>query len=455
MSINFAIMIGLIAGIITISTFFIIKIFFNPIKLSKIKTLIDGKRFSEAISLLKKYIEKRPDDPVAHYYLGLAYFYLKNYNLAKSEFNQLFKFNLINYDIDETEVRYKLAEIYLNNKQTDEALKELLLIYQKKPDDIDTCLRIADLFKLKGKWDHALGFYQKALKIKNTNLNAIYSIGEILYNKKQFATAKKYLQAACKIAPNSPEANYFYGLTLKELGDLRSATIYLSKATEHPKLGLNANFNLGLIYYKLKSFENAIKYLKNAYALVPDKKSKSALNILYLLADAYQNFNKIEEAIDIWEKIYAVNKSFKDVVIKLSNYQYLKNDDRIKEFIIAKNEDFMEICKNLIHHFGAKIIKIEFKDDGKYIEANAIGSPSGWKNMDKLPLLYIIYRDLNNPINSRLVEDALLKMRYAKAAKTFIIAPTIALPEVENLALSRPVEIIDRAKLSNLLKEIM
>lgn len=448
-------MIGLIAGIVIIFVIVFIKLLFNPIKLSKIKLLIDNQKYGEAITLLKKYIEKRSEDPLAHYYLGLAYFYIRSYNLAKSEFNQLFKFNLINYDINEIEVRYKLAEIYLNSKQTDEALKELLLIYQKKPDDIKTCLRIADLFKQKSKWDHALSFYQKALKIKNNNLNAIYSIGEILYNKKQFATAKKYLQAACKIAPNSPEANYFYGLTLKELGDLRSSVIYLAKATEHPQLGLNANFNLGLIYYKLKNFDNAIKYLKKAYLLIQDKKSKSALNILYLLADTYQYSNRIEEAIDIWEKIYAVDKSFKDVVVKLSNYQYLKNDDRIKEFIISKNDEFLEICKKIIHHFGAKIIKIEFKDEGKYVEANAIGSPSGWKNLDKLPLLYIIYRDLNNPINSRLVEDALLKMRYAKAAKTFIIAPTMALPEVENLALSRPIEIIDRTKLSDLLKKII
>lgn len=450
-----SLLIGIGGGILIVISLILYKVFFSPIKIAKIKNLISNGRFEEAANYLRKLVRKDPDNPINHYYLAECLWNLKNYNEAKNEYNYLFRYNLESYGISEAQVRFRLADIYLNKNLFDEALKELLLIYNKNPDDLNTCLEIADIFKNKQKWDHALKFYQKALKIDKDNIKAIFSTGEILVEKKQFSIAKKYLQAALKYAPNSPDVQYFYGIACKETADIRNAIIYLSKVSNNEKFALNANFNLGLIYFESKDYQNAIKYFEESIKWIKDLNSTSYLNILYIIADAYYKMNFIDKAIELWEKINSIKSNFRDVIVKLSKYQHLKNDDNIKEFLTASKQTFEEIVQDIIHYFDCKIVSIKFDQDGKFAEAQTIGSTSGWKKIDKLPIFFSIIRDISRPINIDLVSDVIDKMKIYKSAKAYLIAPSYTLPEVNQYINQRPIEIINRDELSKILKEIL
>ncbi|MCX8059234.1 MAG: tetratricopeptide repeat protein [Spirochaetes bacterium] len=452
---DISLLIGVGSGILFIISIILYKVFFSPVKIAKIKQLISSGRFEEAAGYLRKLIKRDPDNPINHYYLAECLWNMKNYNEAKSEYNYLFRYNLETYGISEAQVRFKLADIYLNKNQFDEALKELLLIYNNNPDDLYTCLEIADIFKNKQKWDHALKFYQKALKIDKDNAKAIFSTGEILIEKKQYSIAKKYLQAALKLAPNSPDAQYFYGISCKETSDIRNAIIYLSKVTSVERFALNANFNLGLIYFENKDYQNAVKYFEEALKWIKDFNSNSYLNILYIIADTYYKMNFIDKAIELWEKINSIKSNFRDVIVKLSKFQHLKNDDNIKEFLTASKQSFEEIVQDIIHYFDCKIVSIKFDSDGKFAEAQTIGSTSGWKKIDKLPIYFMILRDISRPINIELVSDVVDKMKTYKSAKAYLIAPSYSLPEVNQYVNQRPIEIINRDQLSKILKEVL
>jgi len=175
---------------------------------------------------------------------------------------------------------------------------------------------------------------------------------------------------------------------------------------------------------------------------------------MYALAESYQRLNKIPEAIDIWESIYNVRSNFRDVVVKLSKFQHLKNDEYVREFLLLSNENFMELSKKIIHHFGCKIVKIELLDNGKGVEAQTIGSTSQWKNIDKLPVFFYIIRDISEPITQREVGMILDKMKITKSAKAYLISPSYTVADIENYAISRPIEIISRDKLTELLQQV-
>jgi len=449
-----SILVSIIAAVLAILVFVAIKIIFNPLKISKINELISKGQFSEAANICQRMLEKDSDNPRLHYLLGECFFNLGNYTGAKAEYNYLFRYNLEAYDILEEDVRYKLAEIYLQMNQTEEALKELLLIAKKNPSDLKTMLKIGNIFKQFGKWDNAILYFQKALNIDKTNIEAIFSLGEAFYNRKQYKTALKYLTTALKTAPNSMDANYFIGLCYKELGELRTALIHLKKAVNDKKLGLNAAYSMGLIYFELGQYKESIEYFKIAGAYVEDKKSTTYLNILYAQAESYSKLNQIPEAVEIWENIYSIRSNFRDVVVKLSKYQHLKNDEPVREFLTMSNETFLETCKKIIHHFGCKIVKIELLDKGKGAEAQTIGSTSQWKNVDKLPVFFYIIRDVSEPITQREIGIILDKMKITKSAKAYLISPSYTVADVENHVTSRPIEVISREKLSNLLVEI-
>ncbi len=451
---DISILVSIISAFVVIIIFAAIKIIFNPLKISKIIELMNKGQFSEAANICQRMLEKDPDNPKLHYLLGDCYFQIGNLTGAQAEYNYLFRYNLELYDISEEDVRYKLAEIYLQLNLTEEALKELLLIAKKNPQDLKTMLKIGNIFKQFGKWENAIIYFQKALNIDKTNIEAIFSLGEAYYNRKQYKTALKFLTTALKTAPNSIDANYFIGLCYKELGEQRTALIHLKKAVNDTKLGLNASYSMGLIYFELQQYREAIEAFKLAGSHVENKKSTTYLNILYAEAECYAKMNLIPEAVEIWENIYSIRSNFRDVVVKLSKYQHLKNDEPVREFLTMSNEQFFETCKKIIHHFGCKIIKIELLNNGKGVEAQTLGSTSQWKNLDKLPVFYYIIRDVSEPITQKEIGLVLDKMKITKSAKAYLISPSYTTTEVESQATARPIEIISREKLSNLLVEI-
>ncbi|MFN3411660.1 MAG: tetratricopeptide repeat protein [Exilispira sp.] len=451
---DLTIIVSIGAAILFILVWVAFKIIFNPLKISKINELINKGEYAEAANICQRMLEKDSDNPVLHYLLGNCYFNLNNFTGAKAEYNYLFRYNLESYNIEEEDVRYKLAEIYLESNQTEEALKELLLIAKKNPGDLKTMLKIGNIFKQFGKWDNAILYFQKALAIDNTNIEAIFSLGEGFYNRKQYKTALKFLTTVLKSAPNSTDANYFAGLCYKELGEYRTAIIHLKKAINDKKLGLNASYSIGLIYFDLGQYKESIDAFKLAGSYIDDKKSTTYLNILYAQAESYAKMNQIPEAVELWESIYSVRSNFRDVVVKLSKYQHLKNDEPVREFLTMSNESFIETCKKIIHHFGCKIVKIELLNNGKAIEAQTIGSTSQWKNLDKLPVYFYIIRDVSEPITQKDIGLILDKMKITKSAKAYLISPSYASSDVENNVTARPIEIISREKLSNLLIEV-
>lgn len=449
-----SILVSIIAAVLAILVFLAIRIIFNPLKISKIHELMSKAEYSEAANICQRMLEKDSDNPKLHYLLGDCYYHIGNFTGAKAEYNFLFRYNLDSYGILEEDVRYKLAEIYLQSNQTEEALKELLLIAKKNPSDLKTMLKIGNIFKQFGKWENAILYYQKALLIDKSNIEAIFSLGEAFYNRKQYKTALKFLTTALKTAPNSVDANYFIGLCYKELGEHRTALIHLKKAMNDKKLGLNSSYSTGLIYFELGQYKESIEAFKLAGSYIEDKKSTTYLNILYAQAESYARMNLIPEAVELWENIYSIRSNFRDVVIKLSKFQYLKNDEPVREFLTMSNESFLETCKKLIHHFGCKIVKIEILNNGKGAEAQTIGSTSQWKNVDKLPVFFYIIRDVSEPITQREIGLILDKMKITKSAKAYLVSPSYTAADVENQVTSRPIEIISRDKLSNLLVEL-
>jgi len=105
--------------------FFVIKRFAHLGKVEKIEQMIGAKQYSKAIPALKALIAKNDENGVAHYHLGLCYFHMNNYEWAMPEFKKALRSPRMGKEIDELVIREKLARIYLNYNQQEEAQKNL------------------------------------------------------------------------------------------------------------------------------------------------------------------------------------------------------------------------------------------------------------------------------------------------------------------------------------------
>jgi tetratricopeptide (TPR) repeat protein len=76
-----------------------------------------------------------------------------------------------------------LANAYLNTKNFEKGKDLLLEVLQKRPADQELLYNVADAFYRCGKYDDAIGYWDKVLEIDKTKAGALYMIG-MAYQKK-------------------------------------------------------------------------------------------------------------------------------------------------------------------------------------------------------------------------------------------------------------------------------
>ena len=122
---------------------FIVKSFAAPKKIETINKLIKQQKYSAAQKAAKSLIAKDPRDYHAHYYLGKAYLADHKNELALMEFRTVADNAIFDAKLPETEFRKQLSQLYLKFNQTDEALKEFLLLTKLEPTNAENFYRAA------------------------------------------------------------------------------------------------------------------------------------------------------------------------------------------------------------------------------------------------------------------------------------------------------------------------
>ena len=134
---------------------------------------------------------------------------------------------------------------------------------------------------------------------------------------------------------------------------------------------------------------------------------------------------------------------------KLSQYQDLRNDDTIKDFLSTGNQDFMEICKKLVLTGLGLTVKSakSIPDGGELVAIEDAASR-------KPPRLIRIYRstDMIDEGKIRSILDDAKSQNMGRAVVMTSIGFTR--PAVE-YAESRPVELVGKDKLQSLLKKTL
>ena len=197
-------------------------------------------------------------------------------------------------------------------------------------------------------------------------------------------------------------------------------------------------------------YDNAQVDLQRAIDLDKENVKQETLHARYFLASCYEKTRKIEKAIEQWEAIYKRNRSFRDVPSKLSEYKALQANDNMKDYLTCADADFLEICKNAalnalklssqqadIKKFGCQLVATEKKDDN-------------WRNMRKQLTFLRFYRE-PEPLEDSAVREAIDQMKALNCTKAFIIASSGFTRTALAFAENRPIELIGKEKLEQLL----
>ncbi len=436
--------------IVTASIVIIVRILFQPKRVKTIAQLYKQGKYSQATRMARQIIQKDNRDSDAHYFLGLCYEAEGKTELALMELktvNQLGKFDEY---VSELAFRKKIAELYLKFNQTEEALKEYLLLVKKDESNPEYYYLIGSLFEQRSRPDKAVNYYKKAVSLDERHSASYAALGSLLYRAKRFNDARIYLDKATTLDPDNTLGSYYLGKILKDSKDYQAALKAFEKSAKDPELKVKSLAERGACYINMGDVDRAYAELGRAIKLSKNPKSQELLYARYLMAYLYEKERKIEEAIEQWEEIYKVREDFRDVAEKLSNYQDLRTDDTLKDFLIASQEEFLEMCKKAAGAMSFVVHEISPINGGCEIMA-AENSDKKWRNQKKQPRLIYFLR-VTDPIDEATVRSFNDKMRENNFPRGIILTSSVFSKLAQVFAESRPIELYDKDKLQKVLK---
>lgn len=162
-----------------------------------------------------------------------------------------------------------------------EALKDKL---RKKPNDIDTRMRLAQALSVSGRDSEAVEQYQAVLKVNKEFVPAMSGIGFELMKQKDWKGGERYFRKVIALtegkstnnAPNSPlEIAYYYtGIALMEQKSYSEAAGFLRRALALRRDSSDTAYALAFCYKQLDIMDGYSSMLQ--YALQFDPKMPEA-----------------------------------------------------------------------------------------------------------------------------------------------------------------------------------
>lgn len=446
--IQLAIILILAVGICFLAVL-VIKSICQPKKIDSINKLIKQQKYTAAEKIAKAIIAKNPRDYLAHYYLGKAYLADKKNELALMELKLVNQNAIFNGNIPEADFRKQISQLFVKFNQTDDALKEFLLLTKLEPVNAENYFMCGKLYEQKGKTEQSLGFYQKAIQHNRKHVKAHAAYALALFKTKQISEAKKEIDLAISLNPNNYSSYYYLGKILKEQKDYSGALKEFEKSLRDPEFKQKALLERGSCYMMANSIDNAIAEFDKAVRASKDDSSKETLFARYFLASCYEKNRNIDGAIEQWQLIYQINRSFRDVGAKLSEYKDLQSNDSLKEYLTCSSNTFVEHCKTTANTLGFVAQKTENMKWGVRILATE-QKKDDWMNVRKQMYLMDFHRD-TEPIEDVEIRRVLDSSKTFNCAKAYVFTNSGFTSAASGFAENRPIELIGKEKLEQIL----
>ena len=157
---------------------------------------------------------------------------------------------------DDRELSIKLAKTYLYLKEYDAAIAETNNVLAVDNTNAKCLLLQGLVYKEKGDTAKALATFRQAANAEPNNYGVYMQLG-LLTNYRNKKLAEKYLQNAIRIDSSKFEANYALAMYYQNNNDLKKAIAQYKKMIVSNPQEAQALYNIGCIYFHMDSLEKA------------------------------------------------------------------------------------------------------------------------------------------------------------------------------------------------------
>ena len=326
-----------------------------PAKIRKAEEHLEDGEISKANEIVKKILERKSDYVPARYLRALILVKQNQYLLAIAEFNAILGITNFSKYVNEIDIHYQLARLYNETKNWAKEIEEYKAILTFNPEDLTANHRIGHALYNKKDYKRAREHLLKAITIDPTLADVYLPLGMSCFHTSDYERAEEYLKLAIKAPGENAEAKFHLGIIYQTRKDYDNAIAMLSSAKNDRAYTVRALYRIGEIYYNLEEYESAIETLEQGLGNLKEK-TEEAYAYRYLLAECYEQENKIKEAVHHWNKIMEDNPAYRDVRNKIESYQEILNNDSLLVMFISSLEALQPTIVELISSLNYNII---------------------------------------------------------------------------------------------------
>ncbi|MEF3255772.1 MAG: tetratricopeptide repeat protein [Deferribacterales bacterium] len=283
------------------------------------------KDFSCAILAYDKILEK--DKNAENYYKrGLLYYQLELKGKAIADFEASLKLDKSFMPL------IMIADIYIQDNKTDEAIKYLDEAIKLRPGFIIPEYRLAELYRIKGDFRKAIDLYEQIVdKVGDKEKVSITKqIAAIYFELKDYTKANLWFKKALDLSPNDTQTYYFLAVTSEFINDFESAMNYYKELTFRDPGMLFAKKRLAYSYLKLKQYDKGIETINSI------DKNDQDVDAFRIKATIYQEMGKKDDQLKTLLEGFEKFPTSEEILFDLADYyEKVKHYDKV-EFYIKK-----------------------------------------------------------------------------------------------------------------------
>jgi tetratricopeptide (TPR) repeat protein len=276
---------------------------------------IRDNRFEEAQDVAEQILSRWPRNAAAMVILGDAKKGLAQREEALRAYRQA-EDNACDY----LEPLQKLAAMYCEDDNRDEALKYLCKLDHLSPLNCSRKIRIAEIHFEQGDSQSAEQYFDQAIDAAKDE--ALGAVGEMSLDIAEMATrfdpamAAKYYRRSLEMVKNSKGALAMsvynrLGISLRKQGLWNEAIEAYAEATRHAPDDENIQFNMSLAYGEGQQYRQAAEHMRNALVINPDMYRDNP-NLAYAVGSTLARGDMPREAADILTYLLEIAPGFRD-----------------------------------------------------------------------------------------------------------------------------------------------
>lgn len=336
-----------------------------PMSIRRAEEYIAEGNYSGASEIVKLILNKKKDHPPARYLKARLLINQSQYILAISELNSILLLPYFDKYISELEIHYHLAELYSLTKNYQKEIEEYKAILSFNPDDLKANHRLGHAFYQLKSYRNAREYLLKTVILDPGAADTFLPLGVSCFKVSDYQKAEQYLLKAFELKKES-ESQFYLGSIYKMKKDYENAIVMLENSKNDKRFWTGSLSMLAEMSFENEDYAAAIEYLEKGLNSLKEKDEES-LAYRYLLAECYENENKIKEAVYHWSKIEAENPSYRSTKNKLEAYRAILDNANLMQFFQTSLEELQPYIRDMIAGLNFNIVNAERLSMNEYL----------------------------------------------------------------------------------------